>query len=479
MKKRIPSLLVTLAAALCATTASADVVYRFQSPTYGFVKNFDAPCGGGDCLALDANGSVQGWFLVDAPLPPNLAMQDISAQVRRWSFSNGTVGLASTPARPDMRVLAFQVSTDSLGRISQSVIAVSRWTDGQAGPHARDSRMEYIQAFTGPGMTVHNAPCDTTYTTPAGVADVCGGYSITPETSRANYASGTWMLDAPRPAFRTSAVRTQEGMAGTKVLVFTVTPDKPSLTTPMSLDWRTADDTATAGSDYTATSGTLTWQPGNVDPQNIEVTIHGDTLPEADEHFSVELLNFTGMAPGLVTTAAGTIENDDLTAPPQPTVSIAPTATVREGNAGTTPLSFTVSLSSTPATDVSVEWATADGSAIAPADYAQASGSLRWRAGDSTSRTITVQVSGDTTVEPDEWLRIFLRNASGVNIDGSGNSLIPSARGGEGIGTITNDDSAITPGTVQPVPTLSQWGLAVLSVTVLLFSVAMRRHCSP
>ena len=78
----------------------------------------------------------------------------------------------------------------------------------------------------------------------------------------------------------------------------------------MTVAYRTGSVTATAGSDYYATSGTLTFSPGTVQ-RTIGVTIVGNTLVEPDEYLAVWLSNPVGAVlastyPGLVT-----IRNDD------------------------------------------------------------------------------------------------------------------------------------------------------------------------
>jgi choice-of-anchor B domain-containing protein len=64
----------------------------------------------------------------------------------------------------------------------------------------------------------------------------------------------------------------------------------------VSVDYATRDGTATAGNDYTATSGTLTWAQGDGADKTIAIPISNDTAQEGDEAFNVELSNLTGAA---------------------------------------------------------------------------------------------------------------------------------------------------------------------------------------
>src|SRR5207245_4992803 len=74
---------------------------------------------------------------------------------------------------------------------------------------------------------------------------------------------------------------------------------------------------------------------------------------------------------------------------------------VAEGNGGTTPAVFTVSLSSASSEAVSVAYASADGSATAGSDYVAVSGSLTFAPGETT-KSITVLVKGDTVIESED-----------------------------------------------------------------------------
>jgi hypothetical protein len=90
---------------------------------------------------------------------------------------------------------------------------------------------------------------------------------------------------------------------------FTVTLGKA---TPLrvSVTYATADGTATAGSDYTTTSGTLVFAPGETS-KTIAVPIVGDTTVEPDESFTLTLSTPVNATLGTAS-ATGTITNDDL-----------------------------------------------------------------------------------------------------------------------------------------------------------------------
>ena len=111
-----------------------------------------------------------------------------------------------------------------------------------------------------------------------------------------------------------------------------------------------------------------------------------------------------------------------------PAISISDVA-LAEGHGGRTAFVFTVSLSQASSSEVSVRYATANGSARAgDGDFVGKSGTLKFAPGE-TAKTITVLVNGDARVEADET---FL-----VNLSQARNAVITDARG---IGTILNDD---------------------------------------
>src|SRR5436190_23298661 len=226
-----------------------------------------------------------------------------------------------------------------------------------------------------------------------------------------------------------------EGNSGTKVATFTVSHTG---TAAFSVNYATADGSATAGSDYVATSNTLNFAAGSgaAQSQTVSVTINGDTTVEPDETFFVNLSSATNGGTLVKSQGIGTITNDD-TAAGVGNISIND-ITIAEGNAGTSIASFTVTRSGgTAAFDLT--FATADGSATAGSDYvSQPSGAVSFAAGDLT-KTISVTINGDTTVELDETYFVNLLSAT------NGGTLVKS----QGVGTITNDDTAAGVGNIS------------------------------
>jgi hypothetical protein len=128
-------------------------------------------------------------------------------------------------------------------------------------------------------------------------------------------------------------------------VTLTVTLSGPTAST-VTISYSTANGTATAGSDYTAKSGTLTFAPGTT-TQTISITIAGDRTRESNETFVV---NLTGPTNATVAPSGGTatvtIVNDDGTAATAPafasttitdsssTIALAPTQTIASSPTG-------------------------------------------------------------------------------------------------------------------------------------------------
>jgi hypothetical protein len=123
---------------------------------------------------------------------------------------------------------------------------------------------------------------------------------------------GTILDDDPEPTLSISDASVTEGNAGPVSAVFTVTLSAASGRV-VSVTYATADGTASAGTDYISTGGTLTFAPGET-TRTLTVTVNGDTLDEPNETFTVNLSNAVNaaIADGQ---GVGTIRDDD----PEPT----------------------------------------------------------------------------------------------------------------------------------------------------------------
>jgi hypothetical protein len=233
---------------------------------------------------------------------------------------------------------------------------------------------------------------------------------------------GTITDDDPLPLLSIGDASITEGNIGAATLTFDITLSSASGKT-VTVDWATADDSAVQPDDYNAGSGTATFTPGDTS-ETIDVSVNGDIVPELDETFLVVLSSPSDATLG-DGQGVGTIEDDEL----QAVIDI-DDPSVAEGPSGTTTLSFSVTLSNPSASSVTVDWATAAGTATAPADYLDDANTVTF-APLETSKVVEVTVNGDATYEGDETNSLTLSNSTGAPIGDE-----------QGIGTIVNDDAA-------------------------------------
>ena len=246
--------------------------------------------------------------------------------------------------------------------------------------------------------------------------------------------------DDGSPVFRIAG---GEGFEG-DVIAFAVSLSG-SVGQRVSVDYATSDGTATSPADYGAETGTLEFAPGVVE-RAFTVRLVDDAVHEPNETLYATLSSASG-AKVAIDTAEGLILDNDAAA-----LSIADAQTY-EGDG----LEFVVTLSGSTTLPVSVRYATADGTALAGADYAFGSGMIELDAG-SKSRTVSIATLQDDLEEPDEALTVTLSTPVNATL----------ARGGDtAVGTIWDDDGAPAL-TISDVAVDESAGEAVLQVSLSL-----------
>lgn len=238
--------------------------------------------------------------------------------------------------------------------------------------------------------------------------------------------TGTITNDDAAPAFSVGNVSLNEGDSGTTAFTFTVTKTGATELNA-SVNYRTENGTAVAGSDFTGISSTtLNFLPAETSKQ-VTVDVTGDTVYENNESFTVELSSEANatIADG---SGLGTIVNDDA----QPSFSIGD-VTQSEGNSGSTNFSFVVTKTGATEVTSNLSWFIINGTATSQEnDFIPATGEIEIHPGDTTSY-ITIQVTGDTIYENDETFEVEIGSAQHATITDN-----------RGLGTIINDDAAPT-----------------------------------
>ena len=201
--------------------------------------------------------------------------------------------------------------------------------------------------------------------------------------------------------------------------------------TDVFIDYQTINGTAQEEQDFEQALGTLTIAAGDTSGV-ISITTFGGTEIEPDESFVLELTNPQGAefaADAVSLRAAGTLLDNDGTG--DKLALFVDDVVVVEGDAGTREAVFTVRLSQAQATDVTLDYETTDGSAVAGVDYTPVDDSLTFLAGE-TVKTVSVLLLGDTDVEISETFSLtFAPSAAIAN----------GAQGASGTATILDDDA--------------------------------------
>jgi hypothetical protein len=198
----------------------------------------------------------------------------------------------------------------------------------------------------------------------------------------------------------------------------------------VTVGYATSNGSGVAGTDYTAASGTLSWDSGDASPRTI-VVLTNPAAFTGNDTFKIALINPTGGA--------------TLGAPSAATITTAGTAVLADAGA--------LSLSSSAYTaggatatvvvdriggfggSVTVKYATSNGTAVAGTDYTAASGQLSWNAGDASARTLVIPVDTAsftgaqtfhiTLSDPTGGATLGATPAATITTAGTGKSPIP------------------------------------------------------
>ena len=235
---------------------------------------------------------------------------------------------------------------------------------------------------------------------------------------------------------------------------FTATLSNP-VDVAVTVQFNTADVTAMAPGDYTAiVNQTVTFAANTTTSQNVSVATINDAIVENNETFTVSIgtLAASGrnVALGLAN-ATGTINDNDAA-----TVTLSGGIAVNEGNSGTSPMIFTLTLNNAVQGGFTANYTTNDGTATtADNDYVDNDNSVVFTGTPGETKTFTVLINGDLTIEPNETFTTAITGLSGapaaVTIVGSPQT-----------GTITNDELDF-----GDAPTAAQSGFAGTYPTLL------------
>ncbi|MBB3843663.1 uncharacterized protein YhjY with autotransporter beta-barrel domain [Xanthomonas arboricola] len=284
----------------------------------------------------DGRGDTITVNITITPNQPTLSINNVSVNEGNAGTTNATFTVSlSQPAGTGG--VSFDIATAD-GTATAGVDYVASSLTGQTIP-AGSSSATFTVLVNGDTLSEPNETffVNVSNVTGASVGDGQG--------------QGTIVNDDALPALSIDDVSVNEGNSGTTTATFTVSLSAASGQT-VSVNYITADGTATAGSDYAARSGTLTFAPG-VTAQGVAITVNGDTAVEPNETFSVGLSGASNASIARAT-GTGTIVNDDLVVVVGPASLPAATAgsaysQTLSASGGTAPYTFAITAGALPA----------------------------------------------------------------------------------------------------------------------------------
>ncbi|MDZ8186618.1 MAG: Calx-beta domain-containing protein [Nostoc sp. ChiSLP02] len=202
---------------------------------------------------------------------------------------------------------------------------------------------------------------------------------------------------------------------GSSNLVYTFTRSG-STTNALTVNYGVGG-TATFNSDYTqtgaatfnGTTGTITFAAGAT-TVNLIIDPIADTTNESNETVALTLNIGTGYTIGTTTPVTGTITNDDLLS-----INLGANQTIVEGNTSPQNVSYKVSLSQASSKTITVQYATANGTARAGLDYTNTSGTLTFNPGE-TSKVINIPILNDSLNEANETFTLNLASPTNASL---------------------------------------------------------------
>jgi hypothetical protein len=393
--------------------------------------------------------------------------QDGSSGATLIAPTNATLTIFNTNA-----VIAFAAATNTFSETAGTVfITVARFntTSGSNSVHyatadgTAQAGVNYVSASGtvtfGPGQSLVTIPVTLIHDTNV-TGTVAFTVNLSNPTAGAQLAAPSTTLVQELDAeaglnFTTNAVSVPKNIGGVLITVVCSNPGiEPvivdSNTVPLSVQYYTVDGTAVNGQDYTGQSGTLVFTNG-LGTNNISVPISNNSLITGDRTFTVVLTNAT--APGTITSPSNQVvtiidSNSGLS-------FSSPVYTVNKTN-----VAATITIIRTDNTNQvsTVNFATANGTAIAGTDYAATNGTCVFTNG-VTSQKFTVTVYAGNTVQPDKTVLLQLSNPTGGLLappsaatltiyDTSGSLVVPA-------GSTLVHESLITNGIIDPGETVT------------------------
>ncbi len=195
-----------------------------------------------------------------------------------------------------------------------------------------------------------------------------------------------------------------------------------------TVNYATADQSAIAGNDYIAATGTLVWDLGENGSKTFDVPVIDDQSEEMTETVLLSLSNVDGSTLGQTSSATLAITDNDSGGG-----SLEFTQAGYSVNESGAQVTLSVSRTGGAIGQATVDYATQNGQAIAGTDYSSATGTLTWADGDTADKTFSVSILNDTNTESAESFSIALSNPQGASVGNLSSATV----------TISDDDDNV------------------------------------
>ncbi|MDJ1173777.1 Ig-like domain-containing protein [Roseofilum capinflatum] len=408
-------------------TSNSDNITSNTTPTFTGTAEANSTV----TLASSVDGTIGtatadgsgNWSITASTL--SAGNHDITATV---SDAAGNTGAASAALGITVDTTAPTVTVNSLSTLDTTPALTGTVDDNSASIQVTVNGNSYTGTNNGDGTwtladnTISPALSAGTYEVAVSATDSAGNGGN-------DSSSNELVVATPEIQFSEASYAANEGDGTTNLITLTRNTTLGISEVQVSV----TGGEATGNADYTDSGFPLTvvFNEGE-DSKTVALPIIDDTVDEPDETISFEVTAQNNATIGAQSTTTLNIADNDA----EPNLSIND-VTVNE-DAGT--LAFTVSLDAASAQEITVDYATADGTATAGSDYTSINGTLTFAAGE-TSQEITVTITDDSLDETNETFTVDLSSANNATISDA-----------QGVGTITDNDVAVTP---SPVPSPS------------------------
>ena len=333
--------------------------------------------GGGSALAQSAGGSLA---LASASYTVSQSAGSVSVSVTRTGGSTGAVSVAVSTLHD-----TAAVGVDYAGKNQ-----VLTWASGDTAAKTFTVTIYNSSFFVGTKNFFVNL------SSPTGAS--LGAQASATVSIQGNSASSTIALSTSSDAVSQSAGSVSVSVTRTGSSAGTA-----------SVAVSTLHDTAAVGVDYVGKQQVLTWASGDTAAKTFTVTINSSAPFAGSKSFFVQLNSATGASLGSLTTATVSIQGGLASGPGQLALSAPAYSLAQNANA----LVVTVGRTQGSNGAVSVNYATADGTAAAGTDYTATAGSLQWAANDTSVKTFPVPISNTTPFSGSKTFNVALTGPAG------------------------------------------------------------------